>query len=100
VENRKRCIRLVDEAVESGARRWKACEILGISERTLQRWEAEPGKEDQRQGPNSKPENALSEAEKMLIIAVASCPEFKDLPPAQIVPILAEKGVYQGFRLW
>jgi len=90
------CIELVGEAVEAGARRWKACEILGISERTLQRWEKEPEGEDQRQGPNSKPENALSEAEKMLIIAVATSPQFKDLSPAQIVPILAESGVYIG----
>lgn len=90
------CIELVYEAVGCGARRKKACEMLGISVRTLQRWEKEPEKEDQRQGPNSKPENALSEAEKMLILAVATSPQFKDLPPSQIVPILAESGVYIG----
>jgi len=82
--------------VEAGARRWKACEILGGSERTLQRWEKEPEIEDQRQGPKSKPENSLSEAEKQLIIAVATSPGFRDLSPSQIVPILAEKGVYIG----
>ena len=90
------CIQLVDEAVDTGARRHKACEILGISVRTLQRWKKEPEKEDQRQGPNSMSENTLSEAEKMLIIAVATSPRFKDLPPSQIVPILAESGVYIG----
>ena len=94
--DRKRCIELVDEAVDCGARRNKACKMLGISVRTLQRWEKEPEKEDRRQGPNSKPENALSEAEKMLIIAVATSPQFKDLSPSQIVPILAESGVYIG----
>ena len=90
------CIELVNEAVEAGARRYKACDILGISVRTLQRWEKEPKSEDQRQGPKSKPENSLSEAEKQLIIAVATSPEFRDLSPSQIVPILAEKGVYIG----
>jgi len=87
---------LVNEAVETGARRYKACKILGISVRTLQRWEKKPEIEDQRQGPKSKPENSLSEAEKQLIIAVATSPWFRDLSPSQIVPILAEKGVYIG----
>ena len=32
----------------------------------------------------------------MLIIAVATSSQFKDLPPCQIVPILAESGVYIG----
>ena len=90
------CIELVNEAVDAGARRYKACDILGISVRTLQRWEKEPEGEDQRQGPKSKPENSLSEAEKQLIIAVATSPGFRDLSPSQIVPILAEKGVYIG----
>lgn len=88
------CRELVTEAVEAGARCWKACEVLGISVRTLQRWEKEPEKEDQRQGPTSKPENSLSEAEKMLIIAVATSPRFRDLSVSQIVPILADEGVY------
>ena len=69
-------------------------EILEISVRTLQRWEEEPDKGDQRAGPKSKPANSLSEAEKMLVVAVASSPWFRDLSPSQIVPILAESGVY------
>ena len=85
------------EAVESGARRHKACDILGISVRTLQRWEREPEKEDQRAGPNSRPGNSLSEAEKMLVVAVATSPCFRDLSPSQIVPILADSGVYIAF---
>jgi transposase InsO family protein len=85
---------LVAEAAEVGARRHKACKILGISIRTLQRWEKEPKRGDQRQGPKSKPQNSLSEAEKMLIIAVSTSPQFRDLSVAQIVPILADAGVY------
>ncbi len=85
---------LVAEAAEAGARRHKACKILGISMRTLQRWEKEPTREDQRQGPKGKPQNSLSEAEKMLIIAVSTSPQFRDLSVSQIVPILADAGVY------
>jgi len=71
-----------------------ACRVLGISVRTLQRWEKGPQRGDRRQGPKSKPKNRLSEAEKMLIIAVATSPQFRDLSVSQIVPILADAGVY------
>jgi putative transposase len=85
---------LVVEAAKNGARRSKACEILGISLRTLQRWEKGPDDGDKRAGPKSRPANSLSEAEKMLVVAVATSPQFRDLSPAQIVPILADGGVY------
>ncbi|KKL62931.1 hypothetical protein LCGC14_2180200 [marine sediment metagenome] len=94
MEERTMCIELVKEAMESGARRNKACEVLGISLRTLQRWELGPGIGDQRQGPHRRPVSALSEAEKQLIVAVATCPQFRDLSATQIVPILADSGVY------
>ncbi len=35
---RKNGVRLIKEAVESGARLFKACEELGISKRTYNRW--------------------------------------------------------------
>ena len=85
---------LVAEAVENGARRSKACEMLGISVRTLQRWAREPESGDRRRGPKRTPANSLSEAEKDLVVEVANSPQFRDLSPAQIVPILADYGVY------
>jgi transposase InsO family protein len=85
---------LVEEAAENGARRCKACEVLGLSLRTLQRWQKQPDEGDRRAGPNRDPANSLSEEEKMLVIAVATSPQFRDLSPAQIVPILADTGVY------
>ena len=87
-------IELVGEAVASGARRARACDVLGISIRTLQRWEAVPWRGDRRQGPPGAPQNALSDAERALVVAVATSPVFRDLPPSQIVPILADAGVY------
>ena len=71
-----------------------ACRILGISLRTLQRWEADRDRADQRQGPRSGPQNALSDAERALVVAVANSPIFRDLAPSQIVPVLADAGVY------
>jgi len=94
MEDRQKAVELIREAVESGARRGEACGMLEISIRTLQRWEAEPRSGDRRNGPNGEPEHRLSEAERALIVAVSNSPMFRDLPPAQIVPILADAGVY------
>ena len=88
------CIKLVKEAVESGARKKKACELLGISLRTLERWELEPGKGDGRCGPNTPPANKLTVEERNLVIELVTHRWFRDLSPAQIVPILADAGTY------
>jgi putative transposase len=40
------------------------------------------------------PANALSEAERQRLVAIASQPEFASLPPSQIVPTLADRGEY------
>ena len=88
------CSELVTAAVEQGARRSKACEIMGITVRTLQRWEGAAVEGDQRKGPRRPPANRLSEAEQERVLRVATSPEFRDLSPAQIVPILADSGVY------
>ena len=85
---------LISDAVAGGARCCKACGILGISLRTLQRWESSGGGGDQRRGPTGGAANALSDAERALVVAVASSRLFRDLPPSQIVPILADAGVY------
>src|SRR5438046_2098113 len=56
-------LELVEEAVAAGARREAACEALGLSARTVERWAAGQD-EDGRQGPNTKPANALTPAER------------------------------------
>ena len=38
LEDRQIAIELIDEAVTAGARRFKACDVLEIDVRTLQRW--------------------------------------------------------------
>ena len=86
-------IELISEAVTAGARRWKACNVLGLSLRTIQRWGDEPG-EDGRKGPLSAPANKLSEAERLEVLQVVNSPEFRNLPPTQIVPRLADQGRY------
>ncbi len=91
-------ITLIDEACEGGARRSQACRVLGISERTLQRWRKDGGavKADGRKeaGAQRVPANKLCEQERRRILDIANEPEFASMPPSQIVPALADRGVY------
>ncbi|NJM09479.1 MAG: IS3 family transposase [Bdellovibrionaceae bacterium] len=91
-EDRVTCKVLVAEAQASGARREKACEMLGISVRTVERWATRPS--DSRKGPLTKSKNALSAEERAKVLAIANSAEFANLPPCQIVPRLADQGKY------
>ncbi len=83
---------LVAQAVAAGAGRAAACAVIGVSLRTLQRW-AYAG-DDGRTGPRRTSANALSPAERRKVVDVATSPEMRDLSPKQIVPRLADRGVY------
>lgn len=85
---------LLDEAVAAGARQAKACEIVGVDARTLQRWREQGIGEDRRAGPRTAPGNKLSAAEEQRILEVVNAPEHRDLSPKQIVPRLADEGQY------
>lgn len=88
-------IELINEAHANGARKHKACEILGISLRTLERWEKPGGANDKRCDANRPAqENQLSEEEKEMILTIANSKEYCDLPACKIVPLLADKGLY------
>jgi putative transposase len=85
---------LVDEAVQAGARQRCACELLGLTVRTLERWREQEDGDDRRQGPKTPPKNKLSEAEREVVLDVVNWPEYRNLSPKQIVPQLADKGEY------
>jgi hypothetical protein len=75
----------------------EACRVVAISPRTLQRWRDEGEvKADGRQqaGQQRVPANKLSEDERRQILVIANEPEFAQMPPSQIVPILADRGRY------
>lgn len=94
-EERKQVIELLNESITAGARQAQACEVLGLSERTLQRWQA--GKTiqcDQRPLRDYQPPHKLTEIERANVLAVANSDEFGHLPPSQIVPRLADQGCY------
>lgn len=86
---------LVNEAVAAGASAEAACEVIGLSTRTVARWKAEEGGgEDHRTDPRPSPAHKLTEAECAAILATCNSPEFRDLSPKQIVPRLADSGLY------
>jgi transposase InsO family protein len=65
--------------------------------RTLQRWKAQEGLVVGDKRPDARrtlPKHALSEAERAQILVIANEARFAALPPARIVPILADEGVY------
>ena len=84
---------LIDEAIAAGARLKPTCELLGLTVRATQRWRRGTG-EDLRCGPRLEPANKLSAEERHHMLDVANSLEYRDLPPAQIVPRLADTGVY------
>lgn len=94
VENKAAAISLIQEACQAGSRRKLACELLSITVRTLERWEREKDLADRRCGPITQPANKLTEAERTQVLEAANSAEYCNLPPSQIVPKLADKGIY------
>ncbi len=154
---RQDLILLIKHACHSGAGLHQACQLLGLSSRTVQRWLrprlsqeptpalAPPGREEPQatvapavptraltdpalsapasshadpEAPTSSPiipwiplsqdrrqaglrravtpHNKLTDTERAAIMAVMNSQEFKDLPPSQMVPRLADQGRYLG----
>lgn len=94
IKERKEISLLIKEAQEAGARQSKACEIVGISEKTLQRWNQGDNEQDGRLDAKHTPKNKLTEQERDRMIQIANEPEYADLPSNKIVPKLADKGIY------
>ncbi len=87
---------LVEEAVEAGARLSRACAIVGVDARTLQRWREKDIGQDGRAGPKHSPRNKFTATERKRVLSVVNAPENRDLSPKQIVPRLANEGQYIG----
>ena len=98
LHQRIRLLGLIEEACQGGARLARACQQIGFSVRTVQRWrlpEAQDG--DRRQADKRAyvcPANKLTPQERQAAMEVLNSEAFKDLPPSQIVPRLADQGCY------
>lgn len=98
-ELRKKVMALIAEAVKAGARLTIACEEAEISLRTYNRWKKSFEEHNQyidkrTIATHPEPHNKLSHDEIKMILNIVNQPEFSDKPPSQIVPILADRGIY------
>jgi transposase len=87
-------IQLIEEACNAGARKRKACELLDVSMRTVERWGKENGLSDKRHETSHVPTNKLTLEEREMILMTANSKFYRDLPPCKIVPMLADNGCY------
>lgn len=85
--DRQHAVELIQQARRHGARLETACQVLGLTARTHQRWTRDGAlREDQRPlADRPVPHHALTAAEQQDILDVCHRPAFADLPPDQIV---------------
>ena len=97
LEDRRTLAQDIDIAHRNGASLKLACHTAGIDRRTLQRWRARCAAingDGRPQAVRAIPLNALSQAEREQLLEVANQSRFCAMPPARIVPMLADEGVY------
>ena len=94
IQEREETLKLIDEARAAGARQHEACEVVGISSKTYQRWVQPDNQGDGRLEYSREPHNKLSELERQRLVKVANEKAYANLPPSKIVPMLADKGLY------
>ena len=88
---------LVDEARRCGARLQPACQVLGLTNRTVQRWRKEGDEaHDRREDVQTKKQqpNALSESEQQEVLDALNSEAYRDMGPQQVVVRLADEGRY------
>ncbi len=84
----------------AGARAAAVARLLGVGLSTLQRWLRQFADDgdgvDRCKGSHRHAAHRLSEEERQRILFTCNEPEFAALPPGQIVPVLADRGLYIG----
>ena len=93
-EKRLQALELIEEACTGGARKFKACALLGLTIRTIERWEREGGLMDKRASALHCPGNKLTQKEYDQVLSIANSNAYQSLPPCKIVPQLADQGIY------
>lgn len=91
---RIQAIELIDEACQAGARKSKACELLHISIRSIERWNNADESYDKRKQSKRVPANKLTKEQRNMVLETANSISYQNLPPSKIVPMLADEGRY------
>lgn len=89
---KNKTVTLIVDANNNGARVNKACEIVEITPKTYRAWKNNPA--DHRKYTKNRPSHALTEQERAEVISTLNSNNFRDMPPSQIVPKLADAGKY------
>lgn len=92
--HRKQLLTWIEQATQTGARLRRACDIVGLSVRTVQRWQKADSLKDGRLETQRRPGHALDDLERQRLLKVVNQPEYASLSPNKIVPMLADEGVY------
>ena len=94
--DRELAVCLIREAIASGAAKEKSCHILNIDVRTFNRWadKSTPIGDRRPEAIRPTPKNKISDEEAQIILEIVTSPEYQSAPPSQIVPKLADKGIY------
>jgi putative transposase len=91
---RQQILALVSESRRAGARLKQICAALRLSVRTVQRWRAMERTGGPVTAPRRSPANRLSDTERARILSVLQSEEYEGHSPRQIVPRLADQGIY------
>ncbi|MDF0651304.1 MAG: helix-turn-helix domain-containing protein [Nitrospira sp.] len=94
--DRRPALALITEAHQAGARRHQACQAVGLTVRTIQRWTRQETLQTDARPTAARPtpRNRLSPEERARVWAVCHEPAHASLPPSQLVPRLADQGHY------
>ena len=94
--DRRKTVKLIEKARNSGSRLIPACHVVGISARTYQRWTTGGGiaRDRRPEAIRPSPANKLTLKETQRVLDVCHQKENASLPPTQIVPKLADQGEY------
>jgi putative transposase len=95
---RQSLLQCIEQACNAGARLERACAIVGLTARTVQRWQSLCQRDGDRRvlglHKRADPPSKLTQAQREAAMQMLNSQEFCDLPPSQIVPILADRGQY------
>jgi len=98
LQQRQDIMALIEQARSDGATLSGACAQVGLAPRSVQRWRQPSASQGDLRVSGKRryvrPTNKLSEPEQQAVLDVLNSDEYKDLPPSQVVPRLADKQVY------
>jgi putative transposase len=99
-EDRRATVALLQEGMSRGASIKAVADLFGVAPRTPRRWglmiRSQGFSHDQRKGADRYVAHRFSREERQNVLSIVNDPRFADLPPGQIVAILAEEGIYVG----